>query len=78
MQTKKEINANQLPSANLGANYNFIQNKNSAGFTLLNQTYGPSATIAVSVPLFAGLIVKRQLQVANINTKNQGIIIKQV
>ncbi len=78
MQTRKEINAQRLPSATLNGNYNFIRNKNSAGFTLLNQTYGPSASLGISIPLFNGGIVKRQLEVVDINIKNQEIAVKQL
>lgn len=78
MQTKKEINAQRLPSATLGGNYNFIRNKNGAGFTLLNQTYGPSGTVGISIPIFNGGIVKNQLKVADINIKNQNIATEQL
>ncbi|MFZ4058301.1 MAG: TolC family protein [Ferruginibacter sp.] len=78
MQTKKEINAQRLPSANLGANYNFLRNKNAAGFTLLNQSYGPSATIGLSIPIFNGGNVKRQLKVADIDIKNQQLANQQI
>ncbi len=71
VQTKREINAQRLPSATLNGNYNFARSKNAAGFTLLNQTYGPSVSVGVSIPIFNGGIVKRQLQVADIDIKNQ-------
>ena len=77
MQTKKEINAARLPSINLGGFYNFARNANGAGFTLLNQTYGPSGSIGISIPLFNGIIVKKQLAVADIQVKNQDLTIAQ-
>jgi outer membrane protein len=77
IQTKKQVNAARLPSAVLSGFYNFARNKNGAGFTLLNQTYGPSGSIGVSVPLFNGGLVKKQLAVTDIQIKNQGIAIEQ-
>ena len=34
--------------------YNFARNSNGAGFTLFNQTYGPSGSVGVTIPLFNG------------------------
>ena len=78
MQTKKEINANRLPSAALNGNYNFIKNKSGGGFILLNQAYGPSATLGINIPIFRGGVVKQQLKVADINIKNQQIAAAQL
>ena len=77
MENKKEINAGRLPVVTLNGFYNFAKSSNSAGFNLFNQTYGPSGSIGVSVPLFNGGIVKKQLQVADVNIKNQQITIDQ-
>ncbi|MEN9570036.1 MAG: hypothetical protein RL172_1267 [Bacteroidota bacterium] len=78
MQTKKEINALRLPSATIGGNYNFVRNKSAAGFNLLNQTYGPSGTFGLQVPIFNGGLIKRQVQVAAINIQNQQIALEQL
>jgi outer membrane protein len=77
-QTKKEINALKYPIVTLNGNYNFVRSSNSAGFTLLNQTYGPSGSIGVTIPLFAGLVVNKQLKVADIEIRNQNIRIEQL
>lgn len=76
-QQKKEINADRLPSVNLNGYYNFSRNSSSAGFNLFNQTYGPSGSIGISVPLFAGIVVKKQLQISDIQLKDQQITIDQ-
>ncbi|MEO6134703.1 MAG: TolC family protein [Ginsengibacter sp.] len=78
METKKEVNAGRLPTVDLNGFYNFARNRNGAGFTLLNQTYGPSGSIGVSIPLFRGMIVKKQLQVVDINVKNQELAINEI
>lgn len=74
---KKEVNAARLPSVELAGFYNFARNRNGAGFTLLNQTYGPSGSVGISVPLFNGILVKKQLAISDIQIKNQQITITQ-
>lgn len=76
-QSRKEINAARLPSVVVSGFYNFARNSNGAGFTLFNQTYGPSGSIGLSVPLFNGGLVKKQLQVSDVQIKNQGLAIEQ-
>ena len=66
----KEIGAQRYPSVILNGGYSFNRNKNGAGLTLLNQTTGPFVGVGINVPIFNGGIVKRQQQVANINTIN--------
>lgn len=78
MQTKKEVNAARLPSVSLNGFYNFVRSSNGAGFTLLNQTYGPSGSVGVSIPLFNGILVKKQLAITDIQIKNQDITIAQI
>jgi outer membrane protein len=76
-QEKKEVNAARLPSVELAGFYNFARNRNGAGFTLLNQTYGPSGSVGISVPLFNGMLVKKQLAISDIHIKNQQLTITQ-
>jgi outer membrane protein TolC len=78
VQTKKELNAQRLPTATLNGNYNFVRNRNAAGFTLLNQTYGPSASIGIAIPIIVGGQVKQQLHAADLTIKNQEIATSQV
>jgi outer membrane protein len=78
MQTKREINAQRLPTASLNSNYNFNRNKSEAGFTLLNQNYGPTVGIGVAIPIFNGGVIKQQLKVADINITNQQLSITQI
>ncbi|HSN08724.1 MAG TPA: TolC family protein [Hanamia sp.] len=76
-QQKKEINAARFPTVELNGYYNFARNSSAAGFNLLNQTYGPSGSVGISVPLFSGIVVKRQLQISDIQLKDQQITIEQ-
>ena len=72
---KKEINAERLPGVELNGYYNFARNSNGAGFNLLNQTYGPSGSVGISIPIFRGVVVKKQLQISDIQIKDQQITI---
>jgi len=76
-QEKKEVNAARLPSVNLNGYYNFARSSSGAGFNLLNQTYGPSGSVGISVPIFNGIVVKKQLQISDIYIRNQQITIDQ-
>lgn len=76
-QEKKEINAERLPGVELNGYYNFARNSNGAGFNLLNQTYGPSGSVGISIPIFRGVVVKKQLQISDIRIKDQQITIAQ-
>lgn len=77
IQEKKEINAARWPTVDLNGFYNFTRNSNRAGFTLFNQTYGPSGSIGISIPLFNGNLVKKQLAISDIQIKNQELSIAQ-
>ncbi len=72
-ETRKEINAERYPAVTLNGYYNFVRSSNGAGFTLLNQTYGPSGSVGIAVPLFNGGLIKKQVAVTDIQIKNQNI-----
>ncbi|MFN8265226.1 MAG: TolC family protein [Chitinophagaceae bacterium] len=78
IQQKKEILSQRLPSVTLNGNFNFAQSKNQAGFNLYNRNLGPSAGIGVAIPIFQGGVIKRQEQVADINIKNQQVLINRL
>ena len=68
--SKKEIFSNYLPQLNVIGNYGLSRSKNSAGFSLLNQTNGFSGGVSLYMPIFAGTLTQKQVKVANINTLN--------
>lgn len=72
-ESRKELNAQRFPVVTLNGFYNFARNSNGAGFTLFNQTYGPSGSVGVAVPLFSGSVIKKQVSVTDIQIKNQNI-----
>ena len=66
----KETAAQRYPSVYFNTGYNYNRNQNSAGFNLLNQSYGPFVGLSLSIPIYNGSAYKRQQKVAEINTKN--------
>ncbi len=69
----KETAAQRYPSVRATAGYAFSRNQAAAGNLLLNQNYGPTVGLSVTIPIFNGSIFKRQQQVAAIDVKNAGI-----
>ena len=67
---EKETSSLRYPSVRASTGYNFNNNKTAAGFSLLNQSYGPFVGLNLAVPLYSGGVVKRQEKIANINTKS--------
>jgi outer membrane protein len=67
---EKETAALRYPSLRGTTGYNFTSSKSAAGFTLLNQSYGPFIGLSLAVPIYNGGIFKKQQQVASIATKN--------
>ena len=72
-QLVRETGAQRYPSLRGTAGYGFSRSKNAAGFSLLNQSYGPTIGVSFSVPIYNGSIYKRQQLVAEINVKNAEI-----
>jgi len=66
---EKETAAQRYPTLKATTGYNFSSVSSAAGFTLLNQSYGPFIGINLSVPIYNGSIYKKQQQMANVNTK---------
>jgi len=68
-QIERETAALRYPAVRVNGGYNFSRNQNAAGLTLLNQSYGPFIGLNVSVPIFNGGATKRQIRIAEINTR---------
>lgn len=75
VQQKREVISLRMPSVTLNGNFNLAQSKNDAGFTLYNRNLGPNGNIGVVIPIFQGGNIKRQEKVADINIKNQQVVI---
>ena len=70
---ERETASLRYPTVRANAGYNFLSSTSAAGFSLLNQSYGPFLGINLAVPIYNGNISKRQQRVANINTKNASL-----
>ncbi len=66
----KETAAQRYPSVIALGGYTYGRTQNAAGFTLLNQSYGPYFAMGVSIPIYNGSVYKRQQRVAEINTQS--------
>jgi outer membrane protein TolC len=76
--SKKVIFSNYLPQLNVMGNYGLSRSKNSAGFSLLNQTNGFSGGVSLYMPIFAGTLTQKQVKVANINTLNAEMMYQKI
>jgi len=66
---EKEVAANRYPTLRAATGYNITSAKTAAGFILLNQSYGPFVGVNLTVPIYNGLITKKQQQIAVVNTR---------
>ena len=65
-----EVAAERRPSLRLNMGYGFGNAETTGGQLLLNRVYGPSISMGLSIPIYNGSIIKRQQQIALINTQN--------
>ncbi|MDP4207642.1 MAG: TolC family protein [Bacteroidota bacterium] len=66
----KEFNSLYLPKVSLNTGYNFSKTNNSVGSILENRSMGPLIGGSVSIPIFQGGNVKRQVSVARIQLQS--------
>jgi outer membrane protein TolC len=71
---EREVAATRYPTLRASTGYNLTSAKSAAGFSLLNQSYGPFLGINLSVPIYNGSISKKQQQIAEINTRSSKTI----
>lgn len=67
---EKETATQKSPVVRANAGVNVGRTQQTAGQVLLNQSYGPFINVGVTIPIYTGGIVKRQQQIASINTQN--------
>jgi outer membrane protein TolC len=70
---EKETNAQRYPSIKANTGLNYGRSQSDAGQLLLNQSFGPFVGFNFSIPIYSSGVVKRQEQIAHINTKNAKI-----
>ncbi|MFZ7144797.1 MAG: TolC family protein, partial [Bacteroidota bacterium] len=66
----KENQSLRYPRINLGTHYIFNRTTNEAGFTLLNQTQGFNYGATISLPIFHGFNINRQIKNAKLDVLN--------
>ena len=66
----KETNALRYPSIRATSGYNFTRNQAAAGQVLLNQNFGPSVGVGITIPIYNGSVYRRQKKTAEINVQN--------
>ncbi len=68
--TERETRALRTPALTLNTGVNFSRNQSDAGFTQLNQTYGPFVGAGLSVPIYNGGTSRRLERVAQLGTQS--------
>lgn len=66
---EREVAALRSPTLRATAGYNLNNTSSAAGFILLNRSFGPQVGLNLSMPIYNGTVNKRQLKVAEVNTK---------
>jgi outer membrane protein len=67
---EKEAKAAMYPTLRASTGFNLSSQKSAAGFILLNQSYGPFIGLNLAVPIYVGSTLRKQQQVAGINTRS--------
>ena len=65
---EKETRALMYPTLRASTGYNVNSSSSAAGFSLLNESYGPFLGVNLSIPIYAGSTAKRNLKTAQLNT----------
>ena len=64
---EKETKSLMYPTLRANTGFNYNSNKSTAGFILLNESYGPFLGFNLSIPIYAGTANKRAYKNAQIN-----------
>ncbi len=70
LQTQKEFQSARYPTLKLNAQYGYSLASSQAGFSLLNQSTGPSAGLSFGVPLYTGSVNQNNIAIAKLQYKN--------
>lgn len=66
----REARTQYFPKLTLNAGYNFGRTESSAGFSLYNQSYGWSTGLVLSMPLYQGGNVNRDVKIAKLDIQS--------
>ena len=76
--TVEELKTRRFPLISLNGGYNFTQNKNEAGFSLLSQNLGPSIGIGLSLPIYSGNSVRQLLKLADLDLQTRSLQLQSI
>jgi outer membrane protein TolC len=74
----RNARANQFPTLDFYAGYNYYRNETEANFIKYNRNYGPSVALTLNMKLFDGLNLTRQFQNASISFQSYETGVKQM
>lgn len=66
---EKEVRASMIPTLRATTGYTYSSNRSDAGFSLLNETYGPYVGVNLSLPIYAGSANKKNFKAAKVGTE---------
>ena len=69
-QLEKETKALMYPTLRASTGYNVSSSSSAAGFSLLNENYGPFVGVNLSIPLYGGGAAKKNIANAKLNSQN--------
>ena len=72
-QLEKETKALMYPTLRASTGYNVSSSSSAAGFSLLNENYGPFIGVNLSIPLYGGGAAKKNVANAKLNSQNAGL-----
>ena len=70
---EKETKGLMYPTLRASTGYNISSSSSAAGFSLLNENYGPFLGVNLSVPIYGGGAAKKNLKNARINTRTASL-----
>ena len=70
---EKETKGLMYPTLRASTGYNITSSSSAAGFSLLNENYGPFLGVNLSIPIYAGGAAKKNLKNARINTRTASL-----
>jgi len=70
----KAAKANLFPTLDLNLGYNYNKTQSQSGFSLFNQSYGPSGGAILNIPVFQGGNLRRMAKVASLQAMRDEIL----
>jgi len=76
MQEGRQINSQRLPTLTLNSATTYSRTKASAGFFLINQSYGPNIGLGLGIPIYNSNIYRTQARVNKVAQETQQLQIE--